>query len=239
MADDKKGPEDYEYPPEEYYKGGEHVPDEAEPLEPAGTGRTGFSRRLLFVVGFLLAIGLVYLILSYLGTQRASEVQPTQPIAPITPARPVQQVSVAPPPEPTPAPDAAMQQLMMQNQQNLQTIAALQAQVQQLQGQVSDLTNTITTLNSQIQVISNEVRANAIDRSLQGRRFSLTSNAKVYHLKALVPGRAWLQSPDGATTTVSIGDRLPGYGIIQMINTEQGIVTTSSGGVIQFGPKDS
>jgi hypothetical protein len=87
-------------------------------------------------------------------------------------------------------------------------------------------------------VIVNEIRAISIDRATRGQNLNLPTG-KVYHLKALIPGRAWLQTREGATATVTLGDRLPGYGIIQTINTDSGIVTTSSGNVIVYGPKDS
>jgi intracellular multiplication protein IcmG len=109
----------------------------------------------------------------------------------------------------------------------------------QLQSQLSTLTNSISTINNQIQVIANEVRGIAAERGLGGRNISLTTTGTAYHLKALVPGRAWVQSAHGALTSVTIGDRLPGYGIIQMINIAQGIVTTSSGAIIQYGQRDS
>ena len=60
-----------------------------------------------------------------------------------------------------------------------------------------------------------------------------------YYVKAMIQGRAWLVSGDGATTvTVSSGDYLPGYGLVEDINPQQGIVTTSAGGIIQFNPAD-
>jgi intracellular multiplication protein IcmG len=242
MADDQKNPDDYQYPPEEYYKKSEALPEDMEPLEGEPPQQRRFaSRRLLLALGFLIAIGLVYWLLSFFAAQQAPEVQPAQPVVRATPpVRPIAQSVAAPViAAPAPVPDSTVQNLVAQNQQNQQTIAGLQAQVQQLQGQLTTLTSTITSLANQVQVIANEMRANALDRAVQGRALNLNSNAKIYHLKALVPGRAWLQSPEGQTTTVSIGDRLPGYGIIQMINTEQGIVTTSSGALIQYGPKDS
>lgn len=250
MADENKGQEEYQYPPEEYYKGGEYLPDEnLEPTEDEVSQvrrRPGISRRLLFLIGFALAIVLVYLLLSYFNAQRNADLsQPTstsataaippttQTVTTVQPTVPAQPVTVD-----NPATDAQVQRLTMQNQANQQTIANLQAQVQQLQSQLGDMTNTISSLGSQIQILVNEIRAIGLDRAVAGRSTAITQGI-VYHLKALVPGRAWLEAPNGRATTVTIGDRLPGYGIIQMINTNQGIVTTSSGAVIEYGPKDN
>lgn len=247
MADDKKNPEEYEYPSEEYYKGGEYIPpdDSADNLEPTATRGSFLPKRVLLLLGLLVATGLVYLFVSFTNSRRAAQLAAPVPAVdtasatiPSTPTTPVQ---VAPPVVPqAPAPsDAALQQMAQQNQLNQQSVASMQNQIQQLQSQVNDMTNSISTLNSQLQVIVNELRAISIDRSLRGRNAILTTTGTAYHLKALVPGRAWLQSKEGHSTTVTIGDRLPGYGIIQMINVPQGIVTTSSGAIIQYGPKDS
>ena len=126
----------------------------------------------------------------------------------------------------------------MQNQVNQQSIANMQNQMQQLQSQLNDITQSLSTLNSQIQVIVGQIRATSINREISGRSLRLPTGP-MYHLKALIPGRAWIQTKGGAMTTVTIGDRLPGYGNIQMISTDQGIVTTSSGAIISYGPKDS
>lgn len=247
MADDKKIPDDYEYPPEEYYKGeDDYSTSEAESLDIDRTKKSFLSRRILFAVGFFLALGIVYLILSYRIAQRSAELsQPTpQPvISSVVP--PTQPVNVQQPPSTSvntfaavPSSNTDMQRLMMQNQSNQQTIATLQNQIIQVQSQVNDLSSTISTLGNQIQSIVNEIRAISLDRATEGRNLSLPMGV-VYHLKALVPGRAWIQGKDGVTKTVTLGDRLPGYGIIQAIDTDQGLVTTSSGVAITYGPKDS
>lgn len=61
----------------------------------------------------------------------------------------------------------------------------------------------------------------------------------VFHLKAVVPGRAWLESCTGILITVKVGDPIRGYGIVKAINATQGWVGMSSGTVIRYGPNDS
>jgi len=60
-----------------------------------------------------------------------------------------------------------------------------------------------------------------------------------YFIQALIPGRAWLVGENGATVTVNVGSRLPGYGIIRVIDTNQGRVATSSGKIIIYSQRDS
>ena len=55
-----------------------------------------------------------------------------------------------------------------------------------------------------------------------------------YYIRALVEGRAWLQTDDGKEATVSVGQPLKDYGTIMAIYVNQGLVTTSSGRVISF-----
>jgi intracellular multiplication protein IcmG len=237
VDDEKKIPDEYKYPSEEYYKAHPESRMEGE-IAPR---RSTMSRRVLMFLGLLIAIAVVYLILT-ITTRKPSE---TGQIA----AVPQKTVFTQPKPQTSmvtvaPHPEAAMtrplQQLTEQSQNNQQTIAALQTQLQQLQSDLSQITNSVTAITTQIQALAGEVRSLAKERALsQAKQGFRAPRVTLYHLKALVPGRAWLQSPKGHMTTVTIGDRLSGYGIIQMINTEQGIVTTSSGAIIQFGAKDS
>lgn len=55
-----------------------------------------------------------------------------------------------------------------------------------------------------------------------------------YNLRAIVEGRAWLESTSGVEATVSVGQSLKDYGTVLGIYVNQGLVTTSSGRVITF-----
>jgi intracellular multiplication protein IcmG len=56
-----------------------------------------------------------------------------------------------------------------------------------------------------------------------------------YFVEAVVPGRAWLQTSNGRTVTVTIGERLNGYGLVTLIDPYTGNVKTSSGAMIRYG----
>ena len=60
-----------------------------------------------------------------------------------------------------------------------------------------------------------------------------------YTLQSIVPGRAWVKSSEGEYMTLSTGKQLPQYGVVESINADQGIVTTSSGKTIVYGANDS
>lgn len=60
-----------------------------------------------------------------------------------------------------------------------------------------------------------------------------------YNVKAVVPGRAWLQKDtDGSTITVSYGEKLPPYGWVRNIDLGRGLVFMSSGHIFSFAPDD-
>lgn len=56
-----------------------------------------------------------------------------------------------------------------------------------------------------------------------------------YHVEAVVPGRAWLKDQNGTTITVGKGDQIRGYGYVTYIDSENGLVVTSSGIVVRYG----
>lgn len=59
-----------------------------------------------------------------------------------------------------------------------------------------------------------------------------------YHVRAIVPGRVWLESADGRSVTLRVGDQLEGYGEVLDIVPRQGMVIMSNGSVIQYGIDD-
>ena len=65
-----------------------------------------------------------------------------------------------------------------------------------------------------------------------------SSRRSKYYLQGLVPGRAWLRARDGETLTVQVGDKVPGYGTVQVIDPAKSVVVTSSGILIRYSPAD-
>lgn len=59
-----------------------------------------------------------------------------------------------------------------------------------------------------------------------------------YSIKAIVPGRVWLDSSKGNSMTVTVGDHLIGYGVVKKVDARLGQVFTSSGKVITYGEND-
>jgi len=61
-----------------------------------------------------------------------------------------------------------------------------------------------------------------------------------YHIRAMVPGRVWIESDDGKyNKTLKVGDELTGYGAVDYILYKEGMVLTSNGLYIQYGENDN
>jgi len=56
-----------------------------------------------------------------------------------------------------------------------------------------------------------------------------------YQVEAVIPGRAWLKASNHQTLSVTLHNRIPGYGYVVAINAYNGNVTTSTGVVLKYG----
>jgi len=67
----------------------------------------------------------------------------------------------------------------------------------------------------------------------------MKSEEQDYYVQATVPGRAWLRTKAGKVISVRVGDKVPGYGTVQAIDSQEGMVITNTGDVITHSPDDS
>jgi intracellular multiplication protein IcmG len=135
----------------------------------------------------------------------------------------------------------------IQNMQN--QVNALTTTITNLQGSIASLNSALNNLKTQAMQFQAPVIKPAIiipKRVITTtyipvppiRHYYRPSPGAEYFVKAMIQGRAWLVDSQGATVTVSSGDTLPGYGLIETIDPSQGTVTTSSGAIIQYNPSD-
>lgn len=143
------------------------------------------------------------------------------------------------------------------------TMQNMQGQINNLAETLTKMQNSLNAINSAVQTFKSptmkpqvvikktiikqkrrSVRYPMYSRTVSGANISHGSGAvngggQNYYIKALIQGRAWLTTADGSRTiTVSSGDYLPGYGLIEQIDPYQGTVTTGSGAVIEYNPAD-
>lgn len=134
---------------------------------------------------------------------------------------------------------AEIKSLQNNNQQLAQKLSEVSSQLSQLGQKVGSLHGEVGHLGQQVTEIgqhSTQAQADNANRAGQANDGLVHGSNGSYYVEAVVPGRAWLEGPDGDTITVAVGDSLPNLGVISKIDPYTGDVTTSSGEVIKYGP---
>ncbi|WP_423063614.1 type IV secretion protein IcmG [Candidiatus Paracoxiella cheracis] len=239
----KSTDDDYQYPNEEYVD--ETTPEE-EKEETQTESRANFIIRLIqnnkrvTVVVVLVIVALIAF--KIMGHHSKPEV-----IATSKPA--VQQPIVQPEAPQTVAQTAPSTELMDQlgslkqsAQENQNEISQLQNQISDLRTQLSQANSAQTQLNQSVVMLVQQIKQLTTEAHQQPVK--KVENAAppppplVFHLKAVVPGRAWIVSNDGLSESVSVGDTIPQYGTVKVVDADRGMVLTSSGKVIGYGEND-
>ncbi len=124
----------------------------------------------------------------------------------------------------------------------------IQSALQALDSQLSGMQTTLANLGSQLTQVNDEIQSlHAAQETLiqnQVKPVKKVAEKKkeapkaIYYVRAIIPGRVWLTTQEGSTLTLGTGDKLPGYGLVDSINPEQGTVTLNSGAVIGYSPDD-
>lgn len=190
---------------------------------------------------FLVAIYIVYKFLS------SGESPPPTPTPPVE--KPASQTVSKPPPEIKPVKKEVTVETTTKSSSLAETkkesmaeqksqMAELQASLDQMNQSIATLESSLLSLTGSVIGLSNKMTALEVMRQ-EGIMSLRRHRLPAYHLQSLVPQRAWLMSSRGKLITVKVGDILPGYGRIEIIDTEAGIISTSSGRVIYYGPYDS
>lgn len=181
-------------------------------------------------------------------TQPAVTQEAAQPSSPLTqPSELPQQ----PLPSPSTHDDVELNQklsVLEVSQQSMSTeVSTITNQLGGLNGNINTLSSQIAQLNQTIVALSAKVESQAqtIEILTHPKPIKVKHRVRVgvpvtrYYIQAVIPGRAWLISPNGATLTVREGTSIPGYGKVKLIDPNQGRVITSSGQVIRFSQEDS
>jgi|GEM_PF-4861965 hypothetical protein len=125
--------------------------------------------------------------------------------------------------------------------------AEVQSAVHSLDSQISDVQTSLQSLNTQLTQVNDELQDLHTNQELlmQKQTKPVKKDEKkkeapkaIYYVRAMIPGRVWFTAQDGSMLTLGVGDTLAGYGSIDSIDPEQGIVTLSSGAVIGYNPND-
>ncbi len=167
---------------------------------------------------------------------------PVVPVKPVT--TPLQQQPQFSQPNPEMVGQISQLQQVTSTEQT--SLTQLQTQVKQLKTQLQKNSQTTAALKQMVQALVGQMRSVAQMATHQAQTRTVTHKNSlppapqiVYHVKAVIPGRAWIVGSNGISTTVRVGQTLKNYGKIEAINPNRGLVLTSSGKIIAYGPDDS
>jgi intracellular multiplication protein IcmG len=117
-----------------------------------------------------------------------------------------------------------------------QTITRLDSQVSDLQATVASLEMRLSELDNRLSMRAEQIHE--LTRPVVHEQ-NITPKVK-YYVHAIIPGRAWLKTNGGgATITVSTGETLKGFGVVEVIDVTKGTVHFSGGETIGFSPRES
>ncbi|MFC3908497.1 type IVB secretion system protein IcmG/DotF [Legionella dresdenensis] len=264
MADNDQNNEEYEFADLDMIStdsmNDEENYSKAPAAKHAAMENTNVKRNALIAVGIFILAMLIYKFASVFFAARHQTAETTVPPPPVA-TKPIMQqapVPVVTPPQPAataPEPAAPSQQeqklaAMELSQENVRSeLTSVNGQINGINSNLSDLTSKINQLNQVIESLSAKLdqQSNQIAALTKPKVRPKTHYVKrpvaaaraVYYIQAIIPGRAWLIASNGSTITVREGSSIAGYGIVKLIDPNQGRVLTSSGQVIRFSQQDS
>jgi intracellular multiplication protein IcmG len=227
----------------------------------ASSGVNNIKRNAVIVVVLVIIIMIIYKFMGSVFSEKKVSVQTSTPTAPIT--APVQQKALTQPSPPvsttpvpiTTAPNADTQinqklSALEVGQQSMRTdvssvnsqISGINTNLNALVAKITELDSVITNLNTKLDDQTRIIEQLTIRREVKKVHYAPrrrgTPSLK-YYIQAVIPGRAWLIATNGSTLTVREGTTIAGYGMVKLIDPNQGRITTSSGQVIRFSQEDS
>lgn len=223
-------------------------------------------RKWLILIGLVVIAFLVYKLLNILFTARGKLHLPTTATKVVSPpssqttSTTTQVEQLSPPPVAPPANSSQVAAVTGPINDRLQALEQkstisegvldrLSNQITELQGSITSVNNRMNNLSDSMQVITTKIThpVPVVVPLAKVKKVKVLKVKKVcpiskpiYFVRAMVQGRAWLaRGCGGGTLTVAIGDTIPGYGVVRVIDPYQGTLTTSAGAIIGYSPEDS
>lgn len=147
-----------------------------------------------------------------------------------------------------PAIKAKLNALESYSEQSNQKIKSLNNRLDSFTKAVNELNSKLTTMNSNMALMAqelqsqesylNKLKAQALAKKRKKKKVTYKPRT-IYHIQAIIPGRAWLISNQGSTITVVEGSAIPGYGTVSIIDPHQGHIILKSGKMIKFRVSDT
>ena len=122
---------------------------------------------------------------------------------------------------------------------NRDQLSGLRDSVSKAQQDISSVSQNISQLTVAMQQLLTEIQQLKLQAPKTSKsRKRAAKPLPIYHVRAIVPGRVWIESADGKGVTLRVGDTLEGYGTVEVIAPRQGMVLMSDGSYIQYGVND-
>ncbi len=212
-----------EYKLKEEYGAEPTAPKPKEPEQPRGPEfrkripkiKFPINRKLVIVIGIIIALFIIYQFIAP---------KPTKELAP----------------SPEDFQTSVTQQLFELTQkfnQNSAKIRNIEDELNRIQSLASKTDEVVNNLNRVVSELSKNVQQLTLERKAVAKVKKIKPKI-TYHVRAIVPGRAWLEAEDGTTVTVRPGSKLNNYGTVTKIDAHEGTVRTDLGFVIKHGVND-
>ena len=126
------------------------------------------------------------------------------------------------------------------SKQETKAISDISSKVKSLYGMVETNSKALIEQKKKLDQLTHTVKAIGKKSILQrtNKINRAKSLQKALTITAIVPGRAWVKTDNGDYYTVSVGDEIPGHGVVQKIEPDYGRVITSEGTIIKLGRND-
>lgn len=238
----------------------------AQPTAGTDKPKTNKNRPIMIVLGIIIAVFILYKLLDILFASRIKETMIQNPagFSSNLSSAPIQQaeqshIQQQPMPPNNQLAQSNQNQVMgaaindrvgaleQQSSATQSSVSSLGNQVSQMQNSMSDLNTRVSNLTNAVQELTSKFAEEEAQKAAIAEEKAAKHKARkivarpqpIFFVRAMVQGRAWLSTGSGGTVTVSVGDNLPGYGIVETIDPTQGILVTSSGAIIGYSPTDS
>lgn len=195
---------------------------------PKKSGMTPATRKKL--LGLFGAIVVVFIVLTYKSKEEPPvvAVQPPPAVSNINLERQNLQQEEARAAAQQQAAQEAAAQKAMQQEALMNSVKANASEAQSLKSQVNQLHSQLTQSQALTERLTSQVAA--LQKTLnvfklEQKRIAFEQQPKTY-VKAIIPGRAWIDTAKGDLTSVILGDHIQGYGTVIAINQSKGIVLT-------------
>lgn len=181
------------------------------------------NKKTVIIVGIIVVIFLLMQVVKFFSSTPKQKIQERAPSAVET----------------TPTPNLQSAGVNLLNEKfksNESKILQMQNDMEDMKTTVTNMNKTVYDLNMMVQQLTAEVQKLIVEKK------SLVETMKgkktPYHIKAIVQGRAWLETNSGLNATVRVGTSLGKYGIVTEIDDQNGVVATDKGAKISYGAND-